>query len=558
MKNILNMPINEMVDLDFDCTCGKHHTFPVHDIDIKKGAINDLPKIAAPFKDSSILVVFDNHTYEIAGKKAVELLKANGFSHVKELLFDVGDDILLPDEKTLGRILQEEDLDCELVIGVGSGVINDSCKFVTSRTKLPYIIVSTAPSMDGYVADGAPIISHGYKYSPLAHLTYGLIGDTDILKTAPQDLIQAGFGDVVGKITALTDWDLAVKANGDDRCDTCVQLVDKALDKCFSTVDGLPQRDPEALGNLMEALTISGVAMGLVNISRPASGAEHMLSHYWEMDYIARGLNPNHHGIQVGVATPVIARIFELCEDILPAGVMDWCASPAEIKALLKKGGAPTSPKEIGIDKDLFHRSIVEGYKVRPRYSILQFAKDHGRLEIIADILTEEIYGNAKNIDYSSLFNKEERKMKIAFGCDPNATDFKKELMEFTKGLGYDVVDYGSDDPIYANVAFAVAKDVANHTCDRGILLCGTGIGVSIAANKVKGAYAACIHDVYQAQRAELSNNANIITMGSQIIGINLAKELVKEYLSCTFDTHSRSMPKVQRIIDYENDLISA
>ena len=88
--------------------------------------------------------------------------------------------------------------------------------------------------------------------------------------------------------------------------------------------------------------------------------------------------------------------------------------------------------------------------------------------------------------------------------------------------------------------------------------MCGTGIGVSIAANKVKGAYAACIHDVYQAQRAELSNNANIITMGSQIIGINLAKELVKEYLSCTFDTNSRSMPKVQRIIDYENDLISA
>ena len=97
MKDILKMDISEMVDLDFDCSCGKHHTFPVHDIDIKKGAINDLPKIAAPFKDSSILVVFDNNTYEVAGKKAVELLKANGFKHVKELLFDVGDDILLPD-----------------------------------------------------------------------------------------------------------------------------------------------------------------------------------------------------------------------------------------------------------------------------------------------------------------------------------------------------------------------------------------------------------------------------------------------------------------------------
>ena len=144
--------------------------------------------------------------------------------------------------------------------------------------------------------------------------------------------------------------------------------------------------------------------------------------------------------------------------------------------------------------------------------------------------------------------------MKIAFGCDPNATDFKKELMEFTKGLGYDVVDYGSDDPIYANVAFAVAKDVANHTCDRGILLCGTGIGVSIAANKVKGAYAACIHDVYQAQRAQLSNHANIITMGSQVIGIELAKQLVKEYLSVEWDPNCRSVAKVQRIIDFENE----
>ena len=75
---------------------------------------------------------------------------------------------------------------------------------------------------------------------------------------------------------------------------------------------------------------------------------------------------------------------------------------------------------------------------------------------------------------------------------------------------------------------------------DRGIVVCGTGIGVSIAANKVKGAYAACIHDVYQAQRAELSNHANIITMGSQVIGIQLAKELVKEYLSVEWDLWTR------------------
>ena len=392
MNEILNMTINEMPQTEFDCSCGHHHSFSVHDMAIRKGAIEELPRMAAPFKDGKILVVFDNNTYKVAGKKAVELLKKDGFN-VKELLFDTGDDILIPDEKTLGRIVQEQDLDVSLMVAVGSGVINDSVKFVTSRTGLPYIIVATAPSMDGYVADGAPIISQGYKYSPVAHLTYGLIGDTDILQTAPQDLIQAGFGDVVGKITAIADWDLSVKANGDYRCDTCVTLVQRALDKCFSTAEGLKTRDAESLGALLEALTLTGVAMALVNISRPASGAEHMLSHFWEMDFIARGLNPNHHGIQVGVATPVIARFFEEMEDILPEGTKELCPSAEEIRALLAKGGAPTSPKEIGISRELFHESLVKGYTVRPRYSILQFAKDKGRLERIADKITEEIYG---------------------------------------------------------------------------------------------------------------------------------------------------------------------
>ncbi len=392
MNEILNLTINEMPQTEFDCSCGRHHNFSVHEMSIRKGAIEDLPKMAEPFKDGKILVVFDNNTYKVAGKKAVELLKDNGFN-VKELLFDTGDDILIPDEATLGRIVQEQDLDTSLMVAVGSGVINDSVKFVTSRTGLPYIIVATAPSMDGYVADGAPIFSQGHKYSPVAHLTYGLVGDTDILKTAPDDLIQAGFGDMVGKITAIADWDLSVKANNDYRCDTCVELTNRAMKLTFDSCDKLPERDPEALGNLLEGLTLTGVAMALVNISRPASGGEHMLSHFWEMDYVERGLNPNHHGIQVGVATPVLARFFEELKDELPEGVMDLCPPHEEIEALLKRGGAPYRPQQINISRELFLQSLLEGYKVRPRYSIMQFAKDKGRLEEIAHKITRDIYG---------------------------------------------------------------------------------------------------------------------------------------------------------------------
>lgn len=144
--------------------------------------------------------------------------------------------------------------------------------------------------------------------------------------------------------------------------------------------------------------------------------------------------------------------------------------------------------------------------------------------------------------------------MKIAMGCDPNAMGYKTELMEYVKSLGYEVADYGSEDPIYANVAIRIAEDVAAGVCDRGIIFCGTGIGVSIAANKVKGAYAACISDIYQAQRAELSNNANIITIGAQVIGIELAKCFIKEYLQVQFNPASRSAPKVAAIINYEKN----
>ncbi|MCI1983899.1 MAG: RpiB/LacA/LacB family sugar-phosphate isomerase [Bifidobacteriaceae bacterium] len=144
--------------------------------------------------------------------------------------------------------------------------------------------------------------------------------------------------------------------------------------------------------------------------------------------------------------------------------------------------------------------------------------------------------------------------MKLAFGCDPNATDLKEVLMKEAKSLGHEVVDFPSEDPIYANVAINVAKSVAAGEEDRGILLCGTGIGVSIAANKVEGAYCACVADIYQAERATLSNDANLISMGAQVLGPNTAKELMRAYLSGSFDPNSRSAPKVERIKKFEEE----
>lgn len=144
--------------------------------------------------------------------------------------------------------------------------------------------------------------------------------------------------------------------------------------------------------------------------------------------------------------------------------------------------------------------------------------------------------------------------MKIAIGCDPNAEEAKQELIRFMEERQYgEVTDIGSDDPIYAHVAIEVAERVAAKEYDCGILLCGTGIGVSVAANKVKGAYAALVSDIYSAYRARLSNNANIICMGAFTTGKMVREKLVDAFLTSEFVPGCASQPKVDAYVDYDN-----
>lgn len=143
--------------------------------------------------------------------------------------------------------------------------------------------------------------------------------------------------------------------------------------------------------------------------------------------------------------------------------------------------------------------------------------------------------------------------MRIAIGCDPNAQEAKLEMIQFIRAKEYgEVVDLGSEDPVYANVAIEVAERVAAKEFDRGILICGTGLGVSIAANKVKGAYAAVLSDVYSAKRARLSNDANIACMGAFTTGNKLREELVDAFLTNEFVKGCSSQEKVDAFVKYE------
>lgn len=140
--------------------------------------------------------------------------------------------------------------------------------------------------------------------------------------------------------------------------------------------------------------------------------------------------------------------------------------------------------------------------------------------------------------------------MKIAIGCDQNGYALKLQLMEFLKEKNIEYVDFGSNEGetvYYPNVALKVGEEVANGSFDRGILICGTGIGMAITANKVPGIRAAVCHDIYSAERAQKSNNAQIATFGAEIVGPSLAKYLLNIWLNSEF-ADGRSTPKVKLI----------
>ena len=297
------MDINNIL-LGVDCSCGKTHSCDIEYVYIEHGAISRLKQLCQ--QKENILIVADENTYHAAGEKVENVL---GDKTIKKAIFS-GKTVLIPDENAIERV--REDLDgTDLILGIGSGVIQDLCKYVSFFAKIPYMIVATAPSMDGYASDGAAMILKGMKETVKAGLPRAIIADTEILKDAPMEMIKAGYGDIIGKFSALCDWKLSVAVNGEYFCqyiyDTTYQMIKNTL----NTAKGLLQRDEESVKALMEALTIVGIMMSFAGSSRPASGSEHHLSHFFEIVGIVNDEPYFSHGIDVAYSTVITAQIKE-------------------------------------------------------------------------------------------------------------------------------------------------------------------------------------------------------------------------------------------------------
>ncbi len=287
-----------------DCGCGKHHSCPIEKIYVEKGAIAHLKELCREYKN--ILLVADENTYGAAGKQTENALDDKIITRV---IFS-GKTVLIPDEKAIEEV-EKQTQGQELIVGIGSGVIQDLCKYVSYFNHIPYMVVATAPSMDGYASSGAAMILKGMKETVPAGLPKAIVADTEVLRAAPMEMIKAGFGDIIGKYSALNDWKLARVVNGEYFCDYIYNTTYEMIEKTLKTAKGLLNREEESVGAVTEALMIVGIMMSFATNSRPASGSEHHLSHFFEITGIVKNEPYFAHGIDVFYSTYVTAQIRE-------------------------------------------------------------------------------------------------------------------------------------------------------------------------------------------------------------------------------------------------------
>jgi len=288
-----------------ECACGMTHTCSIKHIIIGKNANEKLGALLGAYK--KILLVADTNTYATCG----EVIKAQIGDKLEDVLIYVRDGLLIPNEEAVEEMNAKLTKDTDLIVGIGSGVIQDTCKYVSHKAKLPYAIVATAPSMDGYASVGAAMIMGGMKVTYSAHVPEIIIGDIDVLKDAPMEMIKSGYGDILGKYSCLNDWKLAKIVLGEYFCPYVYDLTMDMVVKTRDLGEKLLARDPEAIGTLMEAIIGVGVAMAFVGNSRPASGSEHHLSHYFEIVGILRDEPYFMHGTDVVYSSVYTQRIRE-------------------------------------------------------------------------------------------------------------------------------------------------------------------------------------------------------------------------------------------------------
>jgi len=299
-----------------NCPCGRKHEADIKAVYIEEGILSETGKLLKENNfPEKILVVADKNTIE-AAPGITEILEEEGFV-VNLMLFD---DLRVADMRDVNKVKAASRLN-QGILSVGTGSLNDICRLAAYEEDKEFAIFATAPSMDGFASGTAPITENNFKTTRQAKQPSVIIADTVILAKAPAELKAAGFGDIMAKYTALVDWRISNLLTDEYYCKTIADIVRSIANRVADMADKIKLEDTNAAKALMEALVITGLAMRYANSVRPASGAEHIISHYWEIKKLEKGLISDFHGKKVGVA---VLKIIELYKNIANADVKSF------------------------------------------------------------------------------------------------------------------------------------------------------------------------------------------------------------------------------------------
>ena len=442
MMEFERLPIEEIRGT-FACECGQEHVVTTQEVLIGNALVGKMATLLGGLGTyRRIGMVYDDNTWAAAGERVYEALKGD-YEIVKIRLGGHG--ALHADEGALGAIMMGVYPKCDLILAVGSGTINDLCRYSAYLMQLPYVLIGTAPSMDGLCSSVSPLTQRGMKITFEAISPTAVYLDLDVLCKAPAAMIAAGLGDMMGKYTALRDWELAQVITGEYRCEALCRMMDNAAQRCLASAPKLSDRDEGAIKELTQGLVLSGLAMQMMGNSRPASGSEHHLSHFWEMRAQMLGEQSTLHGDKVGVAELLMMDFYGRFYQKLPvptvmdgqmvvdalkrslgpvaqevlaqsAVTQDLGSANAQrekvmqniallrqraqelaqlspkVKKVIKDAGGPTHPKEMGLSEQDVMDAILCAMHLRTRFTLLRMAYEWGAVKDIADEMIEEWY----------------------------------------------------------------------------------------------------------------------------------------------------------------------
>jgi len=289
-------------------------------VTIDGDAITHLLEFCQATQRTNFLLVADRNTYAVQGEAVETALRQQGFD-LKKVIFT--HDEVVADAHHILRVLVEYDREARTFIAVGSGTITDITRIVSHRTRNDFISMPTAPSVDGFASIGAPLIISGVKTTVIAHAPIAIFANLHVLAAAPRAMIASGFGDMLGKITSIADWRLGQLLWDEPYDETIAQRTLQAAQLCIDHAAAIGAVTPAGIRRLMEALIESGYCMLDFGSSRPASGSEHHYSHVWEMKLLRESRPALLHGAKVGVATILVAGLYERIKQLARPDVAD-------------------------------------------------------------------------------------------------------------------------------------------------------------------------------------------------------------------------------------------